>query len=137
MAGFTPEASSPARGRARRVMPESMKGRSAMGSQSEMVRLVGEVTDRYGSLDAFFARLRAEFDDRPTMRLPVVRAVASEPVAWSAVPQHDPDPAPRPQVRTPPAEAPSDEIESSRGEFVAAPVRAAAGMWGRLTRLLR
>ncbi|MBB5912760.1 hypothetical protein BJY24_001627 [Nocardia transvalensis] len=57
-----------------------------LGSRPEALHVVGELTARYGSLDAFFARLRAEADaadDAPTVRLPVV-ACAPGPMAWSA-----------------------------------------------------
>ncbi|WP_067682771.1 hypothetical protein [Nocardia miyunensis] len=109
-----------------------------MGSQSEVLRLVGEVTDRYGSLDAFFARLRAEFDDRPTTQLPVIDPAAVEPVAWSAASTSPEMPTPAAEVATPTAEfddEPDDEDETGQAEFVAAPQR--CGMWGRLTGRMR
>ena len=107
-----------------------------MGSQSEMLRLVGEVTDRYVSLGAFFARLRAEFDDRPTTQLPLVAPAAAEPVAWSAVP-------PQPEREMPTlaveAENPAADCGDGRGDEdddraeVTAPPQQRAGVWGRMT----
>lgn len=111
-----------------------------MGSQSEMLRLVGEVTDRYGSLDAFFARLRAEFDDRPTTQLPVITPAAGEPVAWSAVrqPREDERPTPAAEIVTPAADCGDDrdDADDVRAE-VAAPPPQRAGVWGRLTGRMR
>ena len=103
-----------------------------MGSQSEMLRLVDEVTDRYGSLDAFFARLHAEFDDQPTMQLPVIGAAAPEPMAWSAVPETDEPPARGADVASP-VRCADEEIGDRRTEIAPTPPRGAAGMWGRLT----
>ncbi|WP_157117661.1 hypothetical protein [Nocardia vaccinii] len=111
-----------------------------MGSQSEMSRLVGEVTDRYGSLDAFFARLRAEFDDQPTTQLPVIDPVACEPVAWSAVPEQRERemPTPAAEVETRAADRGDDRggaDDGDRAGFAVAPPR--AGVWGRLTGRMR
>ncbi|MBY8862807.1 hypothetical protein K7711_40500 [Nocardia sp. CA2R105] len=112
-----------------------------MGSQSEVLRLVGEVTDRYGSLEAFFARLRAEFDDQPTMQLPVIDPAAVEPVAWSAVSQDREMPTPAAEVETAAEfdddcdDRYDDEDDSDEDEFTVAPQR--TGVWGRLTGLMR
>jgi len=112
-----------------------------MGSQSEVLRLVGEVTDRYGSLEAFFARLRAEFDDQPTMQLPVIDPAAVEPVAWSAVPEDGEMPTPAAEVESA-AECDDDyddrygdEDDSDQDEFAVEPQR--TGVWSRLAGLMR
>ncbi|MQY23904.1 hypothetical protein [Nocardia macrotermitis] len=106
-----------------------------MGSRSEVLRLVGEVTDRYGSLDAFFARLRAEFDDQPTVQLPVLDPAAGEPKAWS---QTSVDEIPTAAVEVEAAvEDSADEYDDAddEPEYAVAPQR--SGMWGRLTGLMR
>lgn len=111
-----------------------------MGSQAQMLRLVGEVTDRYGSLDAFFARLRAEFDDQPTMQLPVIDPASVEPVAWSAVPERRENemPTPAAEIEAPALDCDDDRDDEDGGdqaEFAAPPQR--AGMWERLTARMR
>ena len=118
-----------------------------MGTESEVLRLVGEVTERYGSLEAFFTRLRAEFDDQPTMQLPVIDPAAGEPMAWSAVAPAAAvveKPSPAAEVATPPArddedhrDESADEPEDARVPVEPAPLRGAAGMWGRLTARMR
>jgi hypothetical protein len=120
-----------------------------MGTEPEVLRLVGEVTERYGSLEAFFTRLRAEFDDQPTMQLPVIDPAAGGPMAWSAVapaPAAVEKPSPATEVATPPAQydedhrdESADELEDARVPAALAPTppRGAAGMWGRLTGRMR
>jgi hypothetical protein len=56
-----------------------------MRSRSAVLEFVDEVTDRYGSLDAYFTRLRAELDDEPTVVLPVLTDTPTSPTAWAAV----------------------------------------------------
>ncbi|WP_156959706.1 hypothetical protein [Nocardia sp. BMG51109] len=58
------------------------------GSRSDALGFMDEVTARYGSLDAFFAHLRADLDrtdDEPTLRLPIVTEHRSGQAAWPAV----------------------------------------------------
>ncbi|TLF76730.1 hypothetical protein [Nocardia cyriacigeorgica] len=60
-----------------------------MRSRSAVLEFVDEVTVRYGSLDAYFTRLRTELDDEPTVVLPVLTDTPTSPTAWAAVARED------------------------------------------------
>ncbi|MBF6435418.1 hypothetical protein [Nocardia cyriacigeorgica] len=61
-----------------------------MRSQSAVLEFVDEVTVRYGSLDTYFTRMRAELDDEPTVVLPALTDTPTAPTAWAAVPREEP-----------------------------------------------
>ncbi|BDT87542.1 hypothetical protein IU485_02965 [Nocardia cyriacigeorgica] len=75
-----------------------------MRSRSAVLEFVDEVTLRYGSLDAYFTRLRAELDDEPTVVLPALTDTPTSPTAWAAVARADDEPgAGRPAAQLPQA----------------------------------
>ncbi|WP_228001906.1 hypothetical protein [Nocardia australiensis] len=95
-------------------------------SRSTVLDFVDEVTARHGSLEAFFAQLRADFDDEPTVVLPVLRIPPSIPAAWpeACLPT---DEIPR-TVKT---HSPAQDLA---GELANKPRSGAAALWARLLR---
>ncbi|WP_280236842.1 hypothetical protein [Nocardia cyriacigeorgica] len=100
-----------------------------MRSRSAVLDFVDEVTVRYGSLEAFFTQLRADLDDEPTVVLPVLTDIPTEPTGWSAVKPPEPSSdiaTPEPQRITDTTEAAADPADKGR--------KGAATLWGRLLR---
>ncbi|NEW37551.1 hypothetical protein GV794_27160 [Nocardia cyriacigeorgica] len=95
-----------------------------MRSRSAVLDFVDDVTGRYGSLEAFFTQLRADLDDEPTVVLPILIDVPTEPMGWSAVKRPAAPTAeemPAPEVV---AAADVDPVDKGR--------KGAAALWGRL-----
>ncbi|MFJ1460380.1 hypothetical protein [Nocardia sp. N2S4-5] len=117
-----------------------------MGSQSGALDFVEEVTARYGSVEAYFAQLRAEVDEpdeEPTEQLPVIERL---PRSSNAATQQQPDIAAQPTPRQ--ATQPTDrtaysQLQNARVRQAAPPQQAvadsgrkrnaAAAVWRRLT----
>ncbi|MFE3442790.1 hypothetical protein ACFXNW_07150 [Nocardia sp. NPDC059180] len=98
-----------------------------MRSRSAVLDFVDDVTVRYGSLEAFFTQLRADLDDEPTVVLPVLIDIPTEPMGWSAVkrpaaPSEDEALEPEDVIPVPPA----GENSVGKGR------KGAAALWGRL-----
>ncbi|MBF6175687.1 hypothetical protein [Nocardia blacklockiae] len=104
-------------------------------SRSEVLTFVSEVSARYGSLNAFFAQLRAEvdrFDDAPTLRLPIIPTPS--PAAWSATTSRD-NTTPPPATTfcdnvTPP---PPPQTQAARPRSTGKHRSRATAAWTRLT----
>lgn len=100
-----------------------------MRSRSAVLEFVDEVTDRYGSLDAYFTRLRAELDDEPTVVLPVLTDTPTSPTAWAAVAREEAVPGTGRRgegCETCPPEAGLPQEPVAKGR------KGAATVWGRL-----